>query len=98
MKLSDLASKPKLIKVELDTKEVIKEYGEALEFWTWDRQPMKQFVKLAQIDNDNFDTIMDSVRDLVLDEKGEQIITDEVTLPTAILMQVVGKVVETLGK
>lgn len=98
MKLSDLASKPKLIKVELDTKEVIKEYGEALEFWTWDRQPMKQFVKLAQINNDNFDTIMDSVRDLVLDEKGEQIITDEVTLPTAILMQVVGKVVETLGK
>lgn len=98
MKLSDLASKPKLIKVELDTKEVIKEYGEALEFWTWDRQPMKQFVKLAQINNDNFDTIMDSVRDLVLNEKGEQIITDEVTLPTSILMQVVGKVVETLGK
>ena len=98
MKLSELASKPKLIKVELNTKEITKEYGEALEFWTWDRQPMKQFVKLANISDDNFDTIMDSVRDLVLDEHGNAIITDEVTLPTAVLMQVIGKVVETLGK
>jgi hypothetical protein len=98
MKLAELASKPKLIKVELTSKEIVKEYGEALEFWTWDRQPMKQFVKLANIEGSNFDTIMDSVRDLVLDEDGNQIITEEVTLPTTVLMQVIGKVVETLGK
>ena len=98
MKLSELAGKPQLVKVELDTEEIIEEYGESLEFWTWDRQPMKQFVKLANINEGNFDSVMDSVRDLVLDDKGKPIITKEVTLPTKILMQVVGKVVETLGK
>jgi len=67
-------------------------------FWTWDRQPMNVFVKLASVGNDNISDIMNTVIDIVLDENGKPIITKKKTLPTKVLMQVVGKVVELLGK
>jgi hypothetical protein len=38
------------------------------------------------------------VRTLILDGKGEQVITEDVTLPTTILMKIITKVVELLGK
>jgi hypothetical protein len=40
MKLEKLASKPQLIKLIIDDAEIIEEFGEPLEFWTWDRQPI----------------------------------------------------------
>ena len=42
MKLSQLAAKPTLIKLELDDEDVVKEYGEPLEFWIHDRQPIEK--------------------------------------------------------
>jgi len=98
MKLSELAGEPTLIEVVLDSEEVIEEYGEALTFHTWDRQPMDVFVKLASISDNDMGNIMETVTQIVLDEKGKPIINKKVTLPTKILMQVVGKVVELLGK
>jgi hypothetical protein len=98
MKLSELAGEPKLVEVSLDTEEIVAEYGEPLVFWTWDRQPMNVFVKLASVGNDNISDIMNTVIDIVLDENGKPIITKKKTLPTKVLMQVVGKVVELLGK
>jgi hypothetical protein len=59
---------------------------------------MNVFVKLASVGNDNISDIMNTVIDIVLDENGKPIITKKKTLPTKVLMQVVGKVVELLGK
>jgi hypothetical protein len=42
--------------------------------------------------------LLDIVRTLVLDEDGKEILTTESTLPTSILMKVIGKVTEHLGK
>ena len=98
MKLAELAGKPKLIKITLDDEAIVEEFNEPLEFHTWDRQPMAQFVKLASIDDGNFESIIEVVQELVLDEKGKPILTNDITLPTKVLMAVVGKVVDTLGK
>lgn len=98
MKLSELAKKPQLTKIVIDDEDTVKEYGEALEFWTWDRQPMDVFLKLAAIDQSNTASVIEAVRDLVLDENGQKIITKEVSLPTKILMRVIAVVVESLGK
>ena len=49
MHLSQLAAKPKLIEVIIESEEIIKEYGEPLAFHTWDRQPMETFMKLVSL-------------------------------------------------
>ena len=98
MKINQLASKPQLIKIVLDDEDTVKEIGEELEFWTWDRQPLDKFMKLATIRQDNPAEMIDMVRSLILDEEGKEVIKDDVMLPTRILIRVIQKVVETLGK
>jgi hypothetical protein len=98
MKINQIASKPQLIKLVLDDKVTIKELGESLEFWTWDRQPLDKFMKLASVRQDNPAEIIDVVKSLILDEEGKEVIRDDIMLPTQILVRIIQKVVETLGK
>ena len=98
MKLSEIASKPQLIQVTLDDEDVVKEFGEPLEYWTWDRQPMDMFMRLSNVDADNQSKIIDIVKDLILDDKGKPVVRDDVTIPTWVMMKVMTQVVEGLGK
>jgi len=98
MKLTQLTAKPQLIKIELDDEDVITEYGEAIEFWIWDRQPMSNFVKFANLKEDDIGSMMSTIQDLVLDEHGNKFLSDETTIPIPVLTKVIGRVVETLGK
>lgn len=98
MKLAQLAAKPQLIKIELNDKDVVEEFGEALEFWTWDRQPLETFMKLANSKENDTLGMIEIVRTLILDESGKEIITKDVMLPSHVLIRVIAKIVETLGK
>lgn len=98
MKLSQLKAKPQLVKVLIDDEDIVTEFGDPVEFWTWDRHPMDTFLKLAAVDGKDFASIFDAVRSLVLDEDGKPILTEGETLPTKIMMRVVQKVVENMGK
>ena len=104
MKLSTLSKKPVLVEILIDDEEIVKEYGEALSFHTWDRQPMHVFVQLANLSQDtekstpNIGEMLNLVRTLILDEKGKEIITDDSSLPTDVLIKVIDKITETLGK
>lgn len=98
MKLSQLAGKPQLIEVTIDDADIVEEFGETIEFWTWDRQPMDVFLRLASVDANNYGSILDAVKTLVLDEEGKPILDGENSLPTKIMMRVITKVVEGLGK
>jgi hypothetical protein len=98
MKLSQLAAKPQLIKLTVDDEATVKEFGEPIEFWTWDRQPLETFMKLANSDQQNAGGMIDVVRTLILDENAKQIIGKESMLPSTILIKVISKIVETLGK
>lgn len=98
MKLSQIAAKPQLIMVSIDDEDIVKEFGEPIEFWTWDRQPMDVFLKLASVDSTNAGSIIDTVRDLILDEKGKPVLNNDVSLPTKVMMRVITKIVEMLGK
>ena len=98
MKLSQLTAKPQLIDVHLDDEDTIKEFGEAIEFWTWDRQPMDTFMKLANSSGNDITNIIGVVRTLILDEKGKEILKDDQMLPTHVLMKAIAKVTELLGK
>jgi hypothetical protein len=98
MKLSEIAKKPKLIEVTINDEDIVAEFGEALTFWTWDRQPMDVFLKLAAIDQSNTASVIEAVRELILNEDGSQVLTGEESLPTKVLMRVIVSVVESLGK
>ena len=98
MKINQIASKPQLIKLIIDDTATIKEFGEAVEFWTWDRQPLDKFMKLASIKQDNPAEIIEIVKTLILDEDGKEVITNEDMLPTQLLIKIIQRVTETLGK
>jgi hypothetical protein len=98
MKLSQLTAKPQLIDIHIDDEDTIKEFGEQIEFWTWDRQPMDVFMKLANATSNDPSGIIGIVRTLILDEKGKEILKDDQMLPTHVLMKAIAKVTEILGK
>jgi hypothetical protein len=98
MKLSEITSTPKLVEIKLDDQEIVKEYGEALVFHTWDRQPLDIFMRLANIDTKNTGELISIVKTLILDEKGKEIVTDKSMLPTNVLLKAIQKVTDMLGK
>lgn len=98
MKLSDITAEPKLVEVILDDKEILKQYNEPLTFYTWDRQPMDVFMRLANVDQKNTSTLVDIVSKLILDEEGKPVLNDKNMLPTSVLMKAIAKVTEQLGK
>ncbi len=97
MKLSQLAAKPTLIKLELADEDIIKEYGEPLEFWIYDRQPIDKFIEMATVGNDNYGEMIRMVNAMVLDEDGQVIARDGMVFPSKIILKIINKVVDTLG-
>jgi hypothetical protein len=98
MKINQLAAKPQLIKLVINDEEIIKEFGEEIEFWTWDRQPLDVFMKLASINQNDPKQVIEIMRSLILDEEGNKVIDGDVMLPTKVLIKMIQVVVETLGK
>jgi hypothetical protein len=98
MKLNQLAAKPQLIKFVIDDEDTIKDFGESIEFYSYDRQPLDTFMKLANANQQDMKTMVEIVRTMILDEDGKEIIKGETTLPSGILIKVIAKVVESLGK
>ena len=98
MKLSQIAKEPVLVEVKLDDKDIVKEFGEPLVFYTWDRQPMDVFMRLANIDQKNTGDLIEIVKTLILDEEGKQVLNEKNMLPTSVLMKAIAKVTEQLGK
>lgn len=95
--LAAIASKPKLVSVVLDDEETIKEYGEPMEFFTYDRQPLAVFMELASIDQTDRKLMLQLVMPMILDEEGNKILTGEITLTTKTLITAVHKIVDLLG-
>jgi hypothetical protein len=98
MRLHTLTAKPQLVEITINDEDTIKEFGEAITFMTWDRQPMEVFMKLAKATEGDTISIIDIVKDLILDDSGKPILTGETMLPTTVLMKAIGKVTEMLGK
>ena len=97
MKLNQLVSKPQLIKVEISEPDIVAKYGEPLEFYTWDRQPLDVFMKLASGAGEK-EIVFDMLKGLILDESGQPLLVDEGVLPTDVLIVVLNKITEILGK
>lgn len=96
--LSSLAAKPQLISIVLDDQAILDANdGYAIEFFTWDRQPIDTFAKLANVDETKTNEMIELACTVILDAEGNQIIKDGVTLKTPVLMAAMQKVVAALG-
>ncbi len=99
MKLSELAVKPKLIPIKIDAEAIVEKYGDSLEFWVYDRQPLNTFAKLASANpQENMAEIADVMTDLIMDEDGKQVIKEGKVLPMDVLTECINKISITLGK
>lgn len=98
MRLKELAAKPQLTKIIIDDEKTIVEFGEQLEFYVYDRQPVDVFIKLAGLNPENFGDMVKIVNDLILDEEGNKIVTGDFVLPQKLYIRVVEKVVKQLGE
>jgi hypothetical protein len=98
MKLADLAAEPKLIPVTLDSESIVEKYGEALEFWILDRQPIDKYLQMARVREDNMDEMVLAVNEMILNEEGTPIVSEGKMLPSVVLMEAFTKVIEALGK
>lgn len=98
MNLKDLAKTPTLVKVILDSEDILAEYNEPLEFYTYDRQPMDVFLKVAASDRTDFGQLVDVLKTMVLDSEGNMVMKDGLILPSRVLVAVFSKMVEVLGK
>ena len=98
MKLSKLSTKPQLVKFELNDEDIVNEYGEPIEFYIYDRQPLDVFMRLATLSGNNNVEVIEIVKDLIFDEDGLPIITEENLLPGKLMIKVISAVVERLGK
>ena len=98
MKLAELAAEPKLTKIILEDEEIVEKYGEPLEFWIWDRQPIDKYLQMARTNEDNMDQMVVAVNEMILNEEGTPIVSEGKMLPSTVLMEAFTKVIEALGK
>lgn len=97
MKLSELSQKPKLIKILINSEKVVEKYGEELEFYIYDRQPLDVFTKLANAKEDTVG-ITELIQDMILDEEGKLIVSEGNILPLDVIMEAVTLISTELGK
>ena len=96
MQLKELATEPTLHKVTVDDEVIISAYGEPIDFYMYDRQDLPTYLKLAQI-KDNEAEMWNVLKELLLDDKGNQVLTGSKSMPVEIMVPVITKAVEALG-
>ena len=98
MNLQELAVKPTLTKLTIKEPKIVEKYGEVLDFYIYDRQPLDIFAKLASLTEDNPLKFTDMLVDLILNEKGEPVMSDDKILPIDVITEAVKLIGDKLGK
>lgn len=100
MKIQELASKPQLVKITIEEDFIVEQYGEPLEFYVWDRQPIEKFLKFAgqKITEDKIPDLVKFCSEMILDEEGNQVLAGDMILPNNVMAVCITKTMETLGK
>ena len=98
MKLSELAQKPQLQKITITNEAIVEKYGEELEFYIYDRQPLDIFTKMADLGEANAGEYIHVLKDIILDEHGSPVCSHDMVLPIDVLTEALKLIGEHLGK
>jgi hypothetical protein len=98
MNLEDLVSEPILVKITIDDEDTIAEYKEAITFYTPDRQPLDVYTKLSTALGSDQTASIAILQKLVLNKDGQQVLPEGKMLKPALMVKVLAKVMDLLGK
>ncbi len=98
MKLAELSQKPQLIQILIDNEKIVEKYGEELEFYIYDRQPLDIFSKLANANKEDVAGATLLLKDLILNEDGSKVIDEDRVLPMDVMIEAVKLIGDRLGK
>lgn len=98
MELSQLAQKPQLVKLTINAEEIVEKYGDELEFYMYDRQPLDVFAKLANFDQNDPGGIIQILKTVILNADGEQVMKDDLQLPMDVVTECIKVAGDKLGK
>ena len=98
MKLKDLSTKPQLVRIALNDEATLQEFGEELEFWVYDKQPLTKYVKFMRGEQTDAAELVDFCSEMILDELGQPILTEGRVLPTRLMVKAINEVVKKLGE
>ena len=98
MELGQLAQKPQLVKLTIDEKTIVEKYGDALEFYMYDRQPLDVFAKLANFDQNDPGSVIHILQTVILNKDGEAVMKDGLQLPMDVMTECIKVASDKLGK
>lgn len=98
MKLSELASKPQLTKITITKPELVEKYGDEIDFFVYDRQPLDVFTKFANTKEGDIGTYVDTLVEIILNEEGKPVMADGNVLPMDVMVEAMTLIGNTLGK
>jgi len=99
MELSELSKKPQLIKLTIDKEELVEKYGEEIDFYMFDRQPLHVFSKIAKSSkSEDISEYLEILKDTILSADGEPIMTEENILPLDLMTEAMGLIGTQMGK
>ena len=99
MDISKFARKPQLVKLELDDKDIVDTYGEAITFYIIDHFDITTYFDFYKFQQEkNSELLNDLLRRLILKEDGTPAMSSDDVLPTKIVLAILYKIDEFLGK
>lgn len=98
MQLSQLSAAPQLIKITIDDEDTVKDFGEPVDFYMPDRTPLDTFLKLSSSINTDQSASIDILKTLIKDDAGNLVMTEGKVLPVKLMVKVMARVMEELGK
>jgi len=99
MEITQLARKPELVEVKLDSEDIIETYGESIEFWMKDYVDITTYFDFYKAQGgENGAKLNDLLRQIILKSDGTQAMGPEDELPVDIAVAALTRINDILGK
>jgi hypothetical protein len=99
MNISELATKPKLVQLEVDSQAVIEQIGEPITFYMNEHLELGTYFDFYKIQQtQDMDMLMTILRKIIRNENGEVALQDDEILPADITLEILTKINEYVGK
>ena len=99
MDISQIKKKSELVKITVDTDDIVNMFGEPVEFWMYDTLSLSTYFNFYKLQQEEDDTLLYSLlRKIILKEDGTYAIADDEVIPTELVIAILFKISEFLGK
>lgn len=99
MDIKQLAKKPELVEIVLDSESIVKEYGESITFYMKDFVDINTYFDFFRSQNEKAGNDLNKLlAKLILNAEGKPVLGEEEAFPIDITIEALTKINETLGK